>query len=121
MRFMRVPSPGRLSASMRPPWASAMVWAMERPRPLPGFSQVGIEVRAVLRGEGRGPAREAFDQDVRLHGLHAEGRRRRLRAREEQQIFDHPRHRRRLLDYLPQKLLVLAVAVELEPDLRVAP
>jgi hypothetical protein len=35
---MLVPSPGWLSASMRPPWASAMVCAIERPRPLPGSS-----------------------------------------------------------------------------------
>src|SRR5215207_8814197 len=140
MRVMRVPSPGWLSASMRPPWASAMVWTMERPRPLPGLHaqvafagagsqgyplafwsvldrvvhegedrlfhprwvdpdeaglfQFGFEGHAVFRGERRGPVREAFDQDFRLHGLHAEGWCRRLRTREEQQILDHPRHRR---------------------------
>jgi hypothetical protein len=65
--------------------------------------------------------REPPEQNARLHGLHAEGRRRRLRAREEQQIFDHASHGRRLPDNLLQELLVLTSAVELEPDLRVAP
>ena len=35
---MWVSSPGWLSASIRPPWASTMVCAIERPRPLPDSS-----------------------------------------------------------------------------------
>src|SRR4051812_48244319 len=35
--------------------------------------------------------REPSEQDARLHEFHAEGRRRRLRAGQKQQVLDHPR------------------------------
>src|SRR5918994_1092393 len=86
-----------------------------------GRQERSIEGRVVFRGQRPGTTLETREQGPRVHGLHAERRRGRLRTGQEEQVLDHPGHRRRLPDYLTEDLLVLAVTVEFQPDLRVAP
>src|SRR5215210_2774713 len=88
---------------------------------MPFSSNVADRVASCPATSRTGPTLEACQQNLRLHGLHPEGWRGRLRTGQEEQVLDHPRHRRGLPDYLAKNFLVLAVPVEFQPDLSVAP